>query len=234
MRGRRLGELALVATVALAAGACGNGQVAQEGPGSGPPASFETEDTVPDALEGIPVEPVKGRTGPGGDTFYVALRTRRAEQHLNRQIGTANFRLGLRINDPDLTQYPCTSCHHGQNVVVGGARDTAEIHHNIRAVHPAETGADCATCHSQDDVSRLRLEKGGTASLNHAYRLCAQCHESQVKSWANGAHGKRLVGWRGRRVVMNCTDCHNPHDPHTQKRLPYPGPEVPRPKVNQP
>ena len=49
--------------------------------------------------------------------------------------------------------------------------------------------------------------------LNESYRLCAQCHFIQVEAWSGGAHGKRLDTWRGPRVVMNCTDCHNPHDP---------------------
>lgn len=201
--------------------------------GSGPPSSFETEDTVPAGLVSIPVEAVQGRLGPGGDSFYVALRTREAREHLYRRIGTETFALPLRLQ-PDLVQYPCTSCHQGQEVVPGGERDEEQVHQNIRPVHPEETGADCGTCHSGDDVGRLRLEIGQTVSLNHAYRLCAQCHSPQVSSWAMGAHGKRLVAWRGRRVVMSCTDCHSPHDPAAEQRVPYPGPEIPRGRSERP
>ena len=218
--------LALVAAGGLALTAC-----RQEAPDPSTRASssFETEDTVLRALAGIPIEPVRGRTGPGGDTFYVALRTAEGgADHLRRQIGRETFPLGLRVRSPELTHYPCSSCHEGREVVPGGARNVESVHQNIRPVHPAETGADCATCHSQGDVSRLRLEIGGTTSLDHPYLLCAQCHNDQVNSWAMGAHGKRLVGWRGRRVVMNCTDCHSPHDPSTEQRVPYQGPEVPR------
>ena len=93
--------------------------------------------------------------------------------------------------------------------------------------NPVETGAQCTTCHSYDNVATLTLERGDTASMNHAYRLCVQCHFAQGESWANGAHGKRLVGWRGRRVVMGCTDCHSPHQPATERRIPYGGPALP-------
>jgi hypothetical protein len=194
----------------------------------GASASFETEDTLPSALKAIAVEAVRGRTGPGGVTFYIALRAPGGADHLSRQIGQRTFPLALRVNSPDLTQYPCTSCHEGQEIVGDEAeRDEEAVHHNIQPVHPEETGAQCTTCHAVADVGTLRLENGGTASINHPYRLCAQCHFPEVDSWANGAHGKRLVGWRGRRVVMGCTDCHNPHSPATEMRIPYPGVELP-------
>ena len=194
----------------------------------GTASSLETEDTLPSALKGIVVEPVEGRTGPGDETFYIALRTSDRTDYLYRQIGTRTFPLGLRRSAPDLTQYPCTSCHQGQKIIGNGTeRDTTGVHHNIQPVHPEETGAQCTTCHAVDDVGTLRLESGGVAPMSHAYRLCAQCHFPEVDSWANGAHGKRLVGWRGRRVVMGCADCHNPHTPATELRIPYAGPELP-------
>ncbi len=192
------------------------------------PASLETEDTVPSALLSIPVELVEGRTGPGGRPFYVARRTASGAAHLSAQIGTETFRLGLRVREPELTQYPCASCHQGTDLVIdGGARDGEAVHQNIQPVHPAETGAQCTTCHAYDDVATLTLQQGDRASMDHVYRLCAQCHFSEVDSWAQGAHGKRLVGWRGRRVVMGCTDCHSPHEPATELRTPYAGPALP-------
>ena len=195
--------------------------------GEGLRASFETEDTVLSALLSIPVELVQGRTGPGGRPFYVARRTS-GGAHLSGQIGTESFRLALRVREPGLTQYPCASCHQGTELVIdGGARDGEAVHQNIQPVHPAETGAQCTTCHAYDNVATLILQQGDTASMDHVYRLCAQCHFSEVDSWAQGAHGKRLVGWRGRRVVMGCTDCHSPHQPATEPRTPYPGPALP-------
>lgn len=194
----------------------------------GIPASLETEDTLPSALKTIAVEAVQGRTGPGGDTFYVALRTPDGAGYLSRQIGQRTFALGLRVNSPELSQYPCTSCHEGQNIIGDGVdRDREGVHHNIQPEHPEETGALCTTCHAAYEIGRLTLESGGTASIDHSYQLCAQCHFPEVDSWASGSHGKRLVGWRGRRVVMGCADCHNPHQPGTEQRIPYPGRALP-------
>jgi hypothetical protein len=73
----------------------------------------------------------------------------------------------------------------------------------------------------------LAPARSATVSMDQVHLLCAQCHYPEVDSWANGAHGKRLVGWRGRRVVMACTDCHSPHQPATELRTPYPGPVLP-------
>jgi hypothetical protein len=64
-------------------------------------------------------------------------------------------------------------------------------------------------------------------ALDHAYRLCAECHSPQVTAWAAGAHGKRLDGWRGRRVVMGCAECHDPHRPSLEQRIPFRSPTLP-------
>lgn len=200
-------------------------------PGARAPASFETEDTLPSALKGVVVEPVEGGwTGPGGRAFYVTVRSRREADYRYRQFGRRTFYLALRLNAPEVTNDPCTSCHQGQGIVDGRAAGEEErVHQNIRPVHPEETGAQCLTCHAAGDVGRLRLERGGTASIDHAYRLCAQCHFRQVESWSHGAHGKRLVGWRGRRVVMGCADCHDPHRPAAEPRIPMAGLNLPGP-----
>jgi hypothetical protein len=76
-------------------------------------------------------------------------------------------------------------------------------------------------------VARVALRTGEAVGLDQAYRLCAQCHFAQVDAWAGGAHGKRLDGWQGRRVVMSCADCHDPHRPVIPQRVPYPGPRLP-------
>jgi len=198
-------------------------------PGVGVPASLETDDTVPSALRGVSVEPVRGHwTGPGGEPFFVALRTAEGGAYRSRQIGRRVFDLALRSEGSQLTQAPCSSCHQGQEIVQRPTRDDAEsVHQNIRPVHPDETGAQCGTCHWAEDVGRLGLGNGDSAPVDHAYQLCAQCHFDQVESWAYGAHGKRLVGWRGQRVVMTCADCHDPHRPATVPRIPMAGVHLP-------
>lgn len=109
-----------------------------------------------------------------------------------------------------------------------------DAHQNIQPVHPEQTGAVCSTCHSADNVERLALAQGEQATLNQSYRLCAQCHFQQVETWAGGAHGKRLDGWQGRRVVMGCGDCHDPHKPAIGVRIPFQAPRLERPKGHGP
>lgn len=110
----------------------------------------------------------------------------------------------------------------------------ADVHQNIKPVHPAQTGAACSTCHAPDNVELLALKSGERATLDHTYRLCAQCHFEQAKAWAGGAHGKRLDGWQGRRVVLGCADCHDPHTPAIGSRIPFRAPRLERTRSHQP
>lgn len=162
----------------------------------------------------------------GQDGFEVALRS--ADQVVGhaRRYGMVTRDIALRQRTPELSNYPCTSCHLGRRVVMAPER-IRDAHQNIQPVHPRATGAVCATCHAEDDVERLRVATGDRPTLDHAYRLCAQCHFQQVTDWATGAHGKRLDGWQGRRVVMGCADCHDPHAPALESRVPFRGPVLP-------
>jgi hypothetical protein len=193
--------------------------------GPDPAPAGGTAAPEPPALRTLAADTVRGWVGPAGRPFEVALRTPGSEAHLHTRIGQETFALPGRVSNRTLIQYPCTSCHEG---VVVMADRIVDAHRNIQPVHPTMTGATCATCHVADSVQRLTVPGGATVSMDHAYRLCAQCHSSETRDWAAGAHGKRLEGWRGRRIVMNCTDCHDPHRPAIQPRIPYPGPRLPR------
>jgi hypothetical protein len=178
---------------------------------------------APAGVAVLAADTAQGWSGPGGEPFEVTSRTPGRRDHLYARIGLHTFPLPARTTGPALTQYPCTSCHEG--AVAMGER-VEDAHRNIQPVHPAATGATCATCHVPDSVHRLVLHDGQTVSMDHAYRLCAQCHAPETRSWAAGVHGKRLEGWHGRRVVMNCADCHDPHSPALQPRIPFPGPRL--------
>jgi len=174
-------------------------------------------------LPSVPAEPVEGLKGPDGQPFDVTGRTSAREAGHPRRFGDITLQTSLR--DRAIGQYPCTSCHVGRKVVMRDRR-IAHVHENIQPVHPAETGAVCSTCHAEDDVGMLPLKDGQRAPLEQAYRLCAQCHFQQVRDWAGGAHGKRLDGWEGRRVVMGCADCHDPHQPAIEPRAPFRAPQI--------
>jgi hypothetical protein len=181
----------------------------------------------PGVLKTVTATLVVGRTGPGGEPFEVSLRTPGAPAGHSRRFGRQDLATALRLRSPDLSQYPCTACHTGAQLTPGAAR-IHDAHPDITSRHPAETGAACRSCHAPADVELLTLQSGDVATLDHAYRLCAQCHFREADAWAAGAHGKRLDGWQGRRVVMNCTDCHDPHEPALEPRMPFRPPRLHR------
>jgi hypothetical protein len=170
--------------------------------------------------------PVQGRSGPDGRPFEVARRTP-VPGPLARQFGNITLGLALRTRTPELTQYPCGSCHLGSGQPLSAQR-IPDAHRNIEPVHPRETGATCGNCHARENVELLALQSSERVTIDHAYRLCAQCHNPQVNAWAGGAHGKRLDGWQGRRVVMTCASCHDPHNPELQPRTPFRAPIIER------
>lgn len=197
-------------------------------------ATYErTLTATPGALSTVTSAPVVGWTGPGGRPFDVALRTREQRSGHTRRFGTVALPTALRGSAPDLGSYPCTSCHFGRRVEMADDR-IGDAHQNIQPVHPARLGSVCSTCHAPDNVERLALRDGDRPVLDHAYRLCAQCHFAQVDAWAVGAHGKRLDGWQGRRVMMGCADCHNPHRPALVPRTPFRAPTIERARGHRP
>ena len=185
----------------------------------------------PGALATVAAAPVTGWEGPGGKPFEVAVRTVDPASATSRKFGTVTLRAALRSRTPDIGQYPCTSCHMGRAIVMADER-VKDAHQNIKPVHPRQTGAACSTCHAPDNVELLALKSGERASLEHTYRLCAQCHFTEAEGWAGGVHGKRLDGWQGRRVVLGCADCHDPHKPAIEKRVPFRAPMLERPRSN--
>lgn len=178
----------------------------------------------PGEVRTVAAHQVDDWTGPGGEPFHVTQRLPGDPTHLHRTIGTEDFPLTLREGDGTLIQYPCSSCHQG--VTITAQRDP-DAHGNIHPVHPSRIGSMCSSCHVPQAVDRLTLNTGEEVTLDHAYRLCAQCHFQEAEAWAAGAHGKRLYGWSGQRVIMNCADCHDPHNPAAPVRNPYPGPRLP-------
>jgi len=181
----------------------------------------------PGVLATVQAVPVKRWTGPGNQPFEVALRSATPEAGHSRMFGSITLPIALRSRAAALSQYPCTSCHQGRKVVMANQR-ISDAHNNIKPVHPDQTGSVCSTCHSTDDIELLTLKSGERATLDESYRLCAQCHFEQAEAWAGGGHGKRLDGWEGRRVVMACADCHDPHNPAVQTRIPFRAPQLER------
>ena len=114
---------------------------------------------------------------------------------------------------------PCTVCHTVPIEQMRGAPGSAKrAHWDVKLEHAPATIMTCGTCHAQNGT--LRTLQGAPVDFDHSYRVCAQCHARQADDWAAGAHGKRTAGWAPPRVVMACVQCHNPHQPRWDTRLP--------------
>ncbi|MDZ7639438.1 MAG: cytochrome c3 family protein [Bryobacterales bacterium] len=123
---------------------------------------------------------------------------------------------------PHVETYPCSQCHNEPLKVLVANRPKEEplSHWQVTMQHAPEEMMSCQTCHGAGNMDDLEMLNGKPASYNAPYTLCSQCHMTQAKDWAGGAHGKRLDGWAGERVVENCTGCHNPHAPAFAVRWP--------------
>jgi len=116
-------------------------------------------------------------------------------------------------------RFKCSRCHNNKAVNISQAAEM--VHGNVVLVHGfQEKQLSCFTCHQKDARDFLVDEKGLNVDMDHSYQMCGQCHFRQKKDWVGGAHGKRVSNWAGKRVVKNCTSCHNPHSPLFEKRWP--------------
>lgn len=118
-----------------------------------------------------------------------------------------------------IERFQCSRCHNHKEVM--GERSAEIAHGDIALVHGGkEKPLSCFTCHKKDERDFLVTENGIKVDMDHSYQLCGKCHFRQEKDWVGGAHGKRVSFWAGKRVVKNCTSCHDPHSPLFQKQWP--------------
>ena len=118
-----------------------------------------------------------------------------------------------------IERFKCSQCHNDEKVRIDRA---AEVAHGIIALDHGgrEKPLSCFTCHKENERDFLESEKGVKIDMDHSYLLCDQCHFRQAKDWVGGAHGKRISNWAGKRVIKNCTSCHDPHSPLFKRRWP--------------
>jgi len=108
---------------------------------------------------------------------------------------------------------PCDDCHDGVEVIPEVLEMMADMDdmHDMEVRH-GNADLQCNNCHMLEKGGSLHTLSGKTVDLDRAYRVCAQCHSREFQDWQYGAHGKRMKRWRGGRVVLNCTGCHDPHN----------------------
>lgn len=121
-----------------------------------------------------------------------------------------------------ITKYACTNCH-SVDLDELKATSTSFPHSDIKLFHANFDTMNCLTCHNQESFDDLRSTTNKKIDFDSSYKLCSQCHSSQFKDWKGGAHGKRIGGWVPPRVSKTCVECHNPHSPSFESRIPaYP------------
>jgi len=124
----------------------------------------------------------------------------------------------------ELELYPCMDCHEDEEINNPIERVLEEEHEDIKLNHGGNRFW-CPTCHLLTNKNFLRSLKSKELSFDRSYLLCGQCHFQRQKDWFSGGHGKRIGNWNGDRIILNCTECHNPHSPSIKPKHPDPPPE---------
>lgn len=171
------------------------------------------------ARHGEVVETIKKATAPVNDE-------ERVDSVLTLPINTvlvkSKYQGGLfwtESRKDKIERFKCSQCHNNEEVKITRAAEIA--HGDIVLVHGGqEKPLSCFTCHNKDARDFLLTEESVAVDMDHSYQLCDRCHFREKKDWVGGAHGKRVSYWAGKRVVKNCTSCHDPHSPRFEKRWP--------------
>ncbi|BDS14764.1 cytochrome c3 family protein [Aureispira anguillae] len=122
----------------------------------------------------------------------------------------------------DLLHYPCSNCHNEalESLKSKEQKLGQKAHWDIQLKHASSDVMTCTTCHSETNMDDLHSITNKKILFNNSFKVCAQCHQEEYKDWAGGAHGKRIGGWTKPIVKKTCVNCHNPHRPAFEKRLP--------------
>lgn len=219
--------LARIAFVALLVGASGCDLGSHPDAEGSEPLAFLHEETRAETGR-IPQSPGATLIPPGlAEVESVPVR-----------LAGHDFRVATRAGAlvPKLVQAPCSECHDASGAAagpLGAAGVPRRAHWQVVRAH-GKAPLACGSCHTPRDPAALAVPAVATPSdtsagpdgdgevwpLEHSYRVCGTCHFGELRDWAGGAHGKRLVGWSGPRIVAPCTACHDPHEPGLPQRLP--------------
>ncbi len=133
---------------------------------------------------------------------------------------------GVYVAGPETERKDCARCHKpGEEPY----RDESlppgqDAHWDVELHHAGDM--ECFSCHKKEDPTLLVSVIDKDAAQETAYLHCGSCHKDQFLSWLGGAHGKRVTGWDGVRIIKNCTGCHNPHAPSRGTTLPVAQPTI--------
>ena len=165
------------------------------------------------------VHTIKNATAPFNDEASVDAVPPLPKNTVLVKAGYQGGRFWTEARKDQIERFQCSQCHNNKSVTVARAAEIA--HGDITSVHGGkQKPLSCFTCHKKDERDFLVTEEGSKIDMDHSYQMCGQCHFRQKEDWVGGAHGKRISHWTGKRVVRNCTSCHDPHSPLFKKRWP--------------
>ena len=143
-------------------------------------------------------------------------------QYVPAQVEEGGRPFFVLEREASMRHFPCTDCHDSDlDADITPEAFNRRAHWDVKFEHASSDTMNCDTCHDgTQNMMVLKTFTGQRVSYDHVYQVCGQCHFQQEADWRGGAHGKRLHGWAGDRVIANCTSCHNPHKPRFPKRWP--------------
>jgi formate-dependent nitrite reductase cytochrome c552 subunit len=162
---------------------------------------------------------IKAATAPVHEEAIIDSVTPPTRNRVLAQVEYQGGPFWVESRQENIKRFKCSGCHTAKSPQIAAA--AAMAHGVIRIEHGEQQGRlGCFTCHKEDERDYLITEEGRKVAFEHSYQLCGYCHFRQKKDWIGGAHGKRVANWAGKRVIRNCTSCHNPHSPKFAKRWP--------------
>jgi hypothetical protein len=156
------------------------------------------------------------------------------------------FKVAPRLDR--IRNYPCTKCHDNK-FVDRRVRELQDEHTKLVFEHGGGRFWCYDACHKGTDMDNLVSLRGRPVSYDESYKVCGQCHYQRL-DWYFGGHGKRqgawedqrdvpkvadelkvedrdkIGQWKGERMILNCTECHDPHSPSIKPFEPSPPPKV--------
>lgn len=137
----------------------------------------------------------------------------------------------LLAADEDTSDFSCYACHRRDEKIELEFDELGKIifeeHDYITFNHGlAYENNYCFHCHDHEQLDQLRTPFR-TLSFEESNLLCASCHGSVYKDWERGVHGRTSGYWNlamGEQARLDCTQCHDPHNPGFPSLEPAPAP----------
>jgi hypothetical protein len=143
------------------------------------------------------------------------------------KVGLSGVKIENRI--ASISSYPCSRCHNdfSEKKVIEIKLPMLREHKDLVYKHLKDKKS-CLLCHSQKNTDQLVMLDGRQISMGNPSELCGQCHGPIYSEWQQGIHGKlfakNLKSSDGG-LKVNCTTCHNAHDPKFKKYIADPAPK---------